>query len=240
MPSIIEVLRRSEQGVTKPYICRADDGEMYFVKGRGAGRRSLICEWMAGHLAKAFGLPVADFELLEVSSDLVAASGPWLDDLGEGVVFGSRQHPATMEFGLPHLRLVEPALRRDVLVFDWWVRNADRSLSERGGNPNLCWDQAASRLLLIDHNQAFDRGFVAADFLQTHVFREEWRSIDLVEQANYLTRFESALAAWPAAINAIPEEWWFVDAERTVPADASAEALKDTVERFRAPNFWTV
>lgn len=43
-PTVVieEVLGRSTQGVTEPFICRGDDGETYYVKGYGAGRRSLI------------------------------------------------------------------------------------------------------------------------------------------------------------------------------------------------------
>ncbi len=68
---ITEIIYRSEQGITQPYICRADDGEIYFVKGRGAGRRSQICEWISGHLAQQFALPIADFALLEVPNALL-------------------------------------------------------------------------------------------------------------------------------------------------------------------------
>ena len=60
---IIEVIRRSTQGVTEPFICRGDNGKIYFVKGKGAGRRSLVAEWIAGHLAIALGIPIAPFSL---------------------------------------------------------------------------------------------------------------------------------------------------------------------------------
>ena len=39
---VVEIIGRSKQGFTKPYICRCDDGEIYFVKGRSATRRGLI------------------------------------------------------------------------------------------------------------------------------------------------------------------------------------------------------
>ena len=54
---IVEVIRRTQQGVTQPYICRSEDGELYFVKGRGAGYASLAKEWVAGCLAKRLGCP---------------------------------------------------------------------------------------------------------------------------------------------------------------------------------------
>ena len=58
---IIEVIRRSTQGVTKPFICRGDNDKIYFVKGKGAGRRSLVYEWNAGHLGVALDIPIAPF-----------------------------------------------------------------------------------------------------------------------------------------------------------------------------------
>lgn len=33
---IEEVIGRSEQGITEPYICRGVDNYFYYVKGRGA------------------------------------------------------------------------------------------------------------------------------------------------------------------------------------------------------------
>ncbi|WP_409527298.1 HipA family kinase [Rhizobium sp. BK591] len=47
---IEEVLRRSDQGVTRPYICRGADGKLYYVKGKDAGYESLVKEWIAGTL----------------------------------------------------------------------------------------------------------------------------------------------------------------------------------------------
>lgn len=73
MIEIVEVLRRSEQGVTEPFVCRGDDGALYFVKGMGgAGHRSLVCECICGRLAQALGLPVAPFEIVDVPPALVA------------------------------------------------------------------------------------------------------------------------------------------------------------------------
>ncbi len=68
---IIEVIRRSEQGVTQPYICRGDNDKIYFVKGIGAGRRSQICEWVAGNLGLVLGLPIAPFDIVEVPEELM-------------------------------------------------------------------------------------------------------------------------------------------------------------------------
>ena len=80
---VVEIIARSEQGFTKPYICRCDDGEVYFVKGRSATRRGLINEWLCANLAEAFGLPIAPFALAEVPQELIEADltgclkSPW-------------------------------------------------------------------------------------------------------------------------------------------------------------------
>lgn len=87
---IVEVVRRSDQGVTRPFICRGDDGEVYFVKGKDAGRRSQICQWVAGRLAVLMGLPVAPFQQVSVPEALAEFNaGTQLDGLGAGMAFGS-------------------------------------------------------------------------------------------------------------------------------------------------------
>jgi hypothetical protein len=67
---IIEIIRRSDQGVTKPFICRGDDENIYYVKGRGAGHSSLLKEWVAGRLALEMELPIAPFEIVSVPPEL--------------------------------------------------------------------------------------------------------------------------------------------------------------------------
>ncbi len=68
---IVEVLRRSNQGLTRLFICRGDDGNTYFVKGRDAGRRNQVCEWITGRLAVLLRLPVAPFEIVVVPEELL-------------------------------------------------------------------------------------------------------------------------------------------------------------------------
>ena len=36
--NIVEIIRRSTQGITRPFLCRGDDNWLYYVKGHGAGR----------------------------------------------------------------------------------------------------------------------------------------------------------------------------------------------------------
>ena len=101
--NIIEVLGRSEQGVTRPFICRCDDGCIYFVKGLDSNRESQIKEWVVGSLASDLGLPVAPFSLVYADAALTRLSV--CEGLGEGYSFGSRKIQVT-ELTYPNIRHV--------------------------------------------------------------------------------------------------------------------------------------
>lgn len=59
--TITEVLGRSEQGMTKPFLCVAEFAE-YYVKGAYAGKNSLCCEWVA-RVISVLELPFTEPEI---------------------------------------------------------------------------------------------------------------------------------------------------------------------------------
>jgi hypothetical protein len=207
---------------------RTDDGTLYIAKGRETTQRGLIAEWLCGHLAQTLALPVPDFSLLDVPKELASAFGDDGRALGAGIAFGSRQETDVQEFVTTQLRHITPDLRRQVLAFDWWVENADRSLTEHGGNPNLLWRATSKELLVIDHNLAFDPAFDDADFLGTHAFRSEADMLfgDLVCQAEMSARLSAALLSFDAACAAIPPAWHWQDVEQTLPIDVDLTAIR--------------
>ncbi|ABK43587.1 hypothetical protein Mmc1_1069 [Magnetococcus marinus MC-1] len=142
---IVEVLERSEQGVTRPFICRGNNNKLYFVKGHGAGKRSLLCEWIAGNLGVSLGLPIAPFETVLIPEALISSipEGKWRD-LGTGPAFGSI-HQQAMELTAQSMTEVPDHVQQDIFVFDWWIRNEDRTLSQYGGNPNLTLEIGVQR-----------------------------------------------------------------------------------------------
>jgi hypothetical protein len=231
---IVEIIRRSEQGITRPFICRADDGNLYFVKGRGAGVRSLIAEWTCGRLAQALGLPCAAFAVAHVPEEL-AAPGlvPEFSDLGAGPAFGSLALSHVQEINLSHLADVDEALQADVLVFDWWIRNSDRTLTGQGGNPNLLWDQDRGSLVVIDHNQAFDPAFDPQAFLDLHVFSGV---AGRISRAGYQSRLEAALDVFESACEGVPPQWWWFAED--VPADFDRREIGGLLARCREAGFW--
>ena len=89
--NIREIISRSNQGITRPFVCRGDDGHLYYVKGACAGRKALISEWLAGHIGKRLGLPIPEFDLAEIPESLIAGSAREdISDLGAGIGFASR------------------------------------------------------------------------------------------------------------------------------------------------------
>ncbi len=242
-PSVIieEILGRSPQGKTEPFICRGNDGEIYYVKGAGAGRRSLICEWVAAHLATEFGLPIADYALAEVPAALMSfGARSDIRDLGAGLVFASRRLSNVQELTPTTRDLVPPEAALDVLVFDWWLHNEDRHLTENGGNPNLLWDVTGEQLAVIDHNMAFDPDFNAMNFVDSHVFSDYWNSVfsDHLARVTYQTRLAKALIALPAIRASIPDSWWWVD--DGVPASVNWDDIAACLNRCISQDFWNI
>ncbi|MDH8431332.1 hypothetical protein QIG28_27360, partial [Klebsiella pneumoniae] len=56
-----------------------------------------------------------------------------------------------------------------IYVFDKWVLNADRTLTDKGGNVNIIYDVGNDKYYLIDHNLSFDQNAEPDDFL-VHVY----------------------------------------------------------------------
>ncbi len=237
---IVEVIRRSEQGMTQPFICRGDDDAVYYVKGIDAGRDSQIKEWLAGCLGLHLGLPLAPFEIVNVPVELSESDPRDLGKLGAGFAFGSRARDGVMELTSSLVGEVPFDLQEDVVTFDWWIQNGDRLLTERGGNPNLFWDPGAEELLVIDHNQAFDDHFDPEVFRECHVFASAARRVaqDLYKRQEYESRLAGALAHWDEAVQQIPSEWFYSDSEMTVPVAFDLDSVRSMLGRYQVEGFW--
>lgn len=181
--AIVDIVKRSSQGATRPFLCQADDDNYYWVKGSGAGSLGLCAEWVAGRLGKAFGLPIPDFAQVEVSREFVTQSAFLeIDDLGAGIKFGSRHVEGCQEYDATMLALIPLELRLEVLAFDLWIRNTDRTVTQpfgSSGNPNLLWASTTSQLWVIDHNNAFlPDDLLHAGGFRNHVFFEARNALD--------------------------------------------------------------
>lgn len=236
---VVEYIRRSEQGATRPFICKCDDGHIYYLKGRSAGKTTLLREWLAGCLAKGFGLPIADFAQVDVPPELIEALNlPELNDLGSGVAFGSRAISPAQEFTISHIHSVPLELQQDIFTFDWWVHNDDRNLTDKGGNPNLLWNPITEQLVVIDHNLAFAEDFDPNKFIKLHVFSNTYR--DWLNEQNYKNRFDASLAIWDDACSLVPEDWRYLDEDHTNPVSFDFKNVLDLLKRYKQSDFWRV
>ncbi len=244
MPVVIsEVVKRASQGRCAPYICRGDDGQTYFVKSRSLPRRELVAEFLCAALAQALDLPVPPWCVAEVPAELVSPTmGGWMSELGPGPAFASQAVQGTA-LGWRQAQEVEGSLQGLVAAFDWWVLNMDRSLTALGGNPNLLWSAGDEEphLIVIDHNLAFDEAFDPALFLETHVFRDEFRRLasDYIDREAVRQRFLAVLPVLQAACATIPDEWRFVDPERTISATWTDDEFQQLLSRCSdEQGFW--
>lgn len=73
MRRIESIIKVSDQGVSRPFLCRDENGCVRWCKGSHTGFRSLISEWLCACLAREIGLPIPDFEVFRLDrSDFCA------------------------------------------------------------------------------------------------------------------------------------------------------------------------
>lgn len=120
---IIEITKLASMGRSEPYLCVGDDGFNYYVKGRQSGSTTPIYEWICGYLAKALALPIPNFCLGEISKELLDVTSPELRSIGACMGFASQEVPLACWFEEASVEKVDDELQRNILVFDWWIRN---------------------------------------------------------------------------------------------------------------------
>jgi len=239
---VVEILGRTDasDGVSRPFKCLDASDNLYYVKSlRQCGSEVLIREWICGRLAQALGLPVADFFLLRVPAELIRGNDEYERELGYGIVFGSRHIPSSVSPTTRTLAKVESRTLSRILLFDWWVRNQDRTLSGVSGNPNFFITLGANvGVGIFDHGMAFDADFNENDFWQTHAmrtYREEYSPARRAEAAQWL---DSACERVPEFWLELPDEWLVNDYGESI-SHLDVKSLGDILSRFRKEEgFW--
>lgn len=231
---IKEVIRRAEQGLTSPFYCSAMDDNYYYVKNTD---ECMHKEWICAHLAQELGLPIAPFALVEFCDKLVKLLDSKFYDIRVGYAFGSREADSVIWLEAELVKQVPVELQRAVVAFDWWVHNDDRLK----GNPNLLW-QDDSKLVVIDHNNAFSTDFDPTEFIQEHVFSDEAKQLfsDYVARDEWQQRFQETLACAQAAFESAPEEWQWYDTDQTTPTNFEFDNCLATLNRCLEDDFWNI
>lgn len=208
MIRIVEIGQVAWQGVTEPIFCRGEDGLEYIVKGKHAGYRSLIAEWIANRLGHLVGLPNPQIAQMEISTALFdyGIDKEKLSKLGRGTLFGSQKVDNVVEFRSSDLKTVDVTIQAEILAFDLWVANSDRVFVEGLGNPNLLWSEDRQGVVVIDFNNAFLPESMV-DFWVTHAFRNAGSVWSETFRSSMEARFRSALDHLEEIWNELPVEW---------------------------------
>lgn len=239
---IVEPTTTAGDGVTRPRLCRLSDDEFYYVKGRNLTPQGLINELICARLGQALGLPIPEFELAKMPQiPDIGDLRKLYAELGFGLLFASKRVPNLMEIDITQAKRVSPEERRDVVAFDYWISNADRTLTERGGNPNLFWDMDRDSLVVLDHNLAFDSDASLGGLLGDHIFKEDLMSIvaDPEHRQHYAQIFQSVIQGWPEIVASIPDEWLYSDEMMTIEAQLlDFDGMHAHLNRLCDPNGW--
>ncbi|WP_354958041.1 HipA family kinase [Sphingobium sp. CECT 9361] len=203
-------MRATKSGQTRPFQCILEDGQIYAVKGRGAQPHGLIAEVCAARLGRLIDLPVPDFVIADVPDALIREStleGVW-SGLGAGPAFGSKWHDAAEPI-TPSMRdRSDPYILATIYVFDHWIANADRTLGETAGNPNLLYKLADGSLVVFDHNLSFDSEY-SCNELYYHAGRTSWQKVcqDVSFRNDILMKLAYAFHKLNEIMSDLPDEW---------------------------------
>ena len=234
MRQVVQIIRRCEFGTctSRPFQVKADDEKMYFFKGPGDWMRKDYCyETLCARMALAYGLPVAPFDMLEVSQDILMFSVvPDVKALSPGIGFGSQKVGASSLLPVT-VQHVPQELRWKILLFDWWIQNEDRILGEMGGNVNLLWNAEGKQLVVIDHNNAFDLTFNDEAFFAGHVFGSERNRIEPAFLLAEIQKMGTMITCFSEWTGDFPDEWL----EQTgTSGDFQIEYVLSVLDRYKA------
>ena len=236
----VEIIRRLEGGITRPFLCRASNHKHYVAKGLELPPTERITELLCARLANAFGLPIPEHGYIYIDPALLQYTPEVRRDLGPGDSFALAYVADAADLLYSQVKLVPAELQKAVFVFDYWVGNGDRQLSLLGGRPNLLMCSMESQLQLIDHNQAFKWPVDETVFSSTHVFgpnNRTWR-LDLVDQVEYRQRMHDTAARFRDLCSDIPDEW--CESIGATGLDNLLQEIESNLLRCQSDEFWSV
>lgn len=252
MPRRVQISRYVtplREGGSLPAIVEADDDGMYVVKFRGAGQgpKALLAELIAAGIGQALGLPVPEAVLVDLDLALgLAEPDPEIQDLLERSVgwnVGLDYLPGSLSLGKPDDAGISPELAADVVWFDAYLSNVDRTPR----NPNLLlWHR---KLWLIDHGAALytqhgwtdDVDAIASKAggrfpaIREHVLLPIADSIVVADERLWRRLTPEVLQA---VTGALPDELLVDLPPFVTPVEHRKAYLAHVTERLRGPRAW--
>ncbi|SKA52707.1 HipA family kinase [Photobacterium toruni] len=206
-----ELIRRSYQGKTNPWYCRLDDGDNYYIKGQEALHQGLIKELLCAELGRNLGLPIPSSTIAYLDPCLLEHYDEAKTDFGGGdcYVFASKEVPNLVELKYSDLASINPQLAKLIFLFDYLIKNEDRTLTRQSGNPNLFINPISNNLVVFDHNMAFDTDYNFEKYKNIHAFSSFWYStqLDLHFKNEMMDKLPVAITSLAQYAEHIPKEW---------------------------------
>lgn len=235
MLEVEELQEKATQGRTEPYLCRLSDGSLYYIKGPQATIRGLINEAVCAYLGRAFGLNVPPSQLAYLPALLLKYDNGARAILGNGdtIVFASNHLPNLLEL-TPSLQQNMPLqFAKDLFLFDYWIKNEDRTMSLTSGNPNLFLDVRTHDYVVVDHNLAFDPQYDFAQNAHLHLSYQHWfhQQHDPLWRDYYQPKLEIALHGFAQYAASLPQEWLLAEPDYLAQITA-------TLALFSTDEFW--
>lgn len=208
---VVELIRESNQGRTSPWICRLSDGNIYYIKGVKALHRGLIYEYLCAELGRSLGLPIPSSTIAYLDSDLLRYNIAAKNNFGaeDCYVFASKEMKNLAELKYSDLPKVNSQIAKLLFFFDHLIQNEDRTLSEKGGNPNLFMNQINSELAVFDHNLAFDKNYDFESNKNLHSCTSFWFNAqrELNFKDDMLYKLPIAIEHLAKYAEGVPDEW---------------------------------
>ena len=96
-----------------------------------------------------------------------------------------------------------------------------------GGNPNTLVASDVTEVIVIDHDNAFDKGFPADDLLRLHIGRSRkdyWREIE--NQQAWIKKASMVYTNLEKIWDEIPEEWLYSDLDKDDPCSYNINIIR--------------
>ena len=242
MDKISVIRERTEMGITRPFICQTEKREWFIVKTIAMMPISqLLAEAIGSTLADKLGLPSPRVCFIEVTPESNAyIPSDWKNALPTGIAFASsfvanaKVAKTAQAININYLSETEQKL---LYMFDRWILNEDRTSSQIGtGNINLLFDEQQQKILVIDHNLAFDE---AATFNE-HIFapqNREWR-LDWVDKQTFTEKAIDILSNFDHIYQMIPDDWFPLDEEEFQKMENDINKIKTLLNRITEEHYW--
>ncbi|EIG23648.1 HipA family kinase [Haemophilus paraphrohaemolyticus] len=242
MNKVTLIRERTEMGVTQPFICQTENEQWFVVKTTAMMPiAQLLAEVIGSMLAHEIGLPSPQFcfvDITEKSTQYVSAQ--WRSALPPGSAFGSafiRNAKVAKTAQAKNVNYLSEPEQKLLYMFDLWILNSDRTASQIGtGNINLLFDETQQKILVIDHNLAFDETAI----FNEHIFSPQNRDweLDWVDKETFTQKAIDTLTKFDHIYQSIPDDWFPLDDEAFQQMETKIRKIQSILNRIKEEHYW--